>query len=78
MELNTQEQLKAHLLATSEEFRGLAAKHESYDKLLVAIETKAHLTNEEQIEEIRLKKLKLHVKDQMLAVMSRYKAEHVS
>ena len=27
METNTQEELKAHLMATSEEFRGLAAQH---------------------------------------------------
>ena len=78
MELNTQEQLKAHLLATDEEFRNLAAKHESYDQKLVALEAKAHLTEEEQIEEVRLKKLKLHVKDQMLAMMSRHRTEHVS
>ena len=31
----------------------------------------------EQLEEVRLKKLKLRTKDQMLEIMSRYKAGHV-
>jgi uncharacterized protein YdcH (DUF465 family) len=78
MELNTQEQLKAHLLATNEEFRSLAAKHETYDQQLHQLETKCHLSANDQLEEVKLKKMKLHVKDQMLALMNRYRAEHVS
>jgi uncharacterized protein YdcH (DUF465 family) len=35
------------------------------------------LTNEEELEETRLKKLKLRVKDQMEAIMVEYRAQHV-
>ena len=71
-------ELKAHLMATSEEFRQLAAKHAEYDRLLDAIEAKPHVTPEDEVDEHRIKKLKLHVKDQMNEVMARYKAAKVA
>ncbi len=78
MEFTSQEDLKAHLMATSEEFRQLAAQHTEYKKQIDAIESLPHVTPEAEIEEHRLKKLKLHVKDQMMQIMARYRGEHVS
>jgi uncharacterized protein YdcH (DUF465 family) len=78
METNTQDELKAHLMATSEEFRGLAAQHAQLHKQLEELETKQHLTDQEQLDEVSLKKQKLHLKDQMNAVLSRSKARHVA
>jgi uncharacterized protein YdcH (DUF465 family) len=72
-----QEELKAHLMATSEEFSRLAAQHLEYAHRLEVLETHAHLTYEEELEETRLKKMKLRVKDQMEAMMMEYKAQHV-
>jgi len=74
---NTQEDLRAHLMATDEEFRRLAEQHSNYHKQLEALEAKGHLTEAEEVEEHRLKKLKLHLKDQMNAMLSRYKTQHV-
>ena len=71
-------ELKAHLMATSEEFRQLVVKHAEYDRLLDAIEAKPHVTPEDEVEEHRIKKLKLRVKDQMNEIMARYKAEKVA
>jgi uncharacterized protein YdcH (DUF465 family) len=71
-------ELKAHLMATSEEFRQLAAQHAEYDRLLDAIEAKPHVTPQDEVEEHRIKKLKLRVKDQMNEVMARYKAAKVA
>ena len=73
-----QTELKAHLMATSEEFRQLVAQHAEYDRLLDAIEAKPHVTPEDEVDEHRIKKLKLHVKDQMNQVMARYKAAKVA
>jgi uncharacterized protein YdcH (DUF465 family) len=73
-----QTELKAHLMATSEEFRQLAARHAEYDGLLDAIEAKPHVTPEDEVEEHRIKKLKLRVKDHMNEIMARYKAEKVA
>jgi uncharacterized protein YdcH (DUF465 family) len=73
-----QEELKAHLMATNEEFRSLAAQHAEFKRQVDAIESKPHVTPEDEMEENRLKKLKLRIKDQMNDIMARYKAQHVS
>jgi uncharacterized protein len=73
-----QTELKAHLMATSEEFRQLVAQHAEFDRLLDAIEAKPHVTPEDEIEEHRIKKLKLRVKDQMNELMAHYKAAKVA
>jgi uncharacterized protein YdcH (DUF465 family) len=78
METNTQDELKAHLMATSEEFRGLATQHAQLHKQLEELEAKQHLTDQEQLDEVSLKKQKLHLKDQMNAVLSRSKTRHVA
>jgi uncharacterized protein YdcH (DUF465 family) len=69
-----QEELKAHLMASSEEFRALASNHAQLHKQLEELEAKPHLSEAEQIEETRLKKQKLRVKDQMNEIMARHKA----
>ena len=69
MERNTQEEIKAHLMETNAEFRQLATEHCDYAKKLDALEALPHLTDQEQLEEVRLKKLKLRLKDQMEAML---------
>src|SRR5579883_2891480 len=70
MEKNAQEELKAHLMATNEEFQRLSSQHSEYAHKLDALESLPHLTLEEQMEETRLKKIKLRLKDQMEAMLS--------
>ena len=65
MERNAQEELKAHLMETSEEYRQLAGQHSDFARKLDELEALPHLTDEQQLEETRLKKLKLRLKDQM-------------
>src|SRR5581483_889461 len=69
MERNAQEELKAHLMETNEEFRRLASEHSDFARQLDALEALPHLTYEEELEETRLKKLKLRLKDQMEAIL---------
>jgi uncharacterized protein YdcH (DUF465 family) len=74
MENHTQDDdLKAHLLATDETFRALAEQHAHLKKQVEAIESKPHLTSADEIEEQRLKKMKLHLKDRMNEIMSQYR-----
>lgn len=75
---NTQEELKSHLMKTDEGFRRLAEEHHRYHEQLEALEAKAHLTSEEEVEEHRLKKIKLQLKDQMNQIISRYRTQHVA
>jgi len=54
------------LLASHEEFRRLVQEHSQYSQRLDSLTQKRYLTEEEKLEEVRLKKLKLRLKDQML------------
>jgi uncharacterized protein YdcH (DUF465 family) len=78
MERNAQEELKAHLIETSEEFRVLTVQHLEFARKLDALEAIPHLTYEEELEETRLKKLKLRLKDQMEAMLSQCRSQQVA
>ncbi len=73
MDRIAQEQLKAHLMQSNEEFRKLAAQHSDYAKRLDALEALPHLTEQEQMEEVKLKKLKLRLKDQMESILTTHR-----
>lgn len=77
MEYTSEAELKAHLIATDAHFRTLSTQHETYARLLSELENKSHLTTEEEVEEHRLKKLKLHAKDEMRQLMARYQPQPV-
>src|SRR5437867_13455990 len=70
MERNAQEELKAHLMETNEEFRLLASQHLEFAHKLDELEALPHLTDQEPLEEARLMKLKLRLKDQMEAILT--------
>jgi uncharacterized protein YdcH (DUF465 family) len=77
METAAQEELKAHLMATDEHFRELCRQHSEYDHKLGELEAKHALTEADQIEEVKLKKLKLHLKDQMTEIINRHRNQDV-
>jgi len=49
----------------SEAIRHLQEQHRHYSEKLEALLQKPWLSEDEQLEEVRLKKLKLHIKDQL-------------
>jgi uncharacterized protein YdcH (DUF465 family) len=67
------EDVKAHLLETSEQFRTLAEQHALLKHQIEEIESKPHVTGTDELEEQRLKKMKLHLKDRMNEMLSNYK-----
>lgn len=74
MENHTEdEDLKAHLASTNEQFRSLSEEHSQLKRQIEEIEGKPHVTEVDELEEHRLKKLKLHVKDQMNALVAQFK-----
>ena len=52
-------------LLASEEFQRLVQEHSQYSQRLDSLTQKRYLTDDEKLEEVRLKKLKLRLKDQM-------------
>ena len=66
-----------HLLATHDEFRKLAQEHTQYEQRLSSLTLKRYLTDDEKLEEVRLKKLKLRLKDQM-EMIERQHREHIA
>ena len=58
----------------SEEIERLHAEHHRYAQRLEELLQKPYLSTEEQIEEVKLKKLKLHAKDLIFALERRQPA----
>ena len=66
---------KDHLMASHDEFRKLAVEHTQYAERLDSLTQKRYLTEDEKMEEVRLKKLKLRLKDQMETIAREYRAQ---
>jgi uncharacterized protein YdcH (DUF465 family) len=70
------EAVREQLMVGNEQYQRLHDEHAQYKRLLEALSAKAHLSNEEQVEELRLKKLKLRVKDQMELLVRQAQSVH--
>ena len=65
--------VREQLLASHEEFRRLAQEHNLYSQRLSSLIEKRYLTEDEKLEEVRIKKLKLRLKDQMQMIEQEYR-----
>ncbi len=72
MDMTNADSIKDELIASDPEFRELAREHGRYEERLSELSSLTYPSDEEQLEEITLKKKKLAVKDQMHAIMSRH------
>lgn len=67
--------LREELLASHEEFRRLAQEHSQFCQRLEALLQKRYLSEDEKLEEVRLKKLKLRIKDQMESIEQQHRRQ---
>jgi len=72
MDITTTDRLKEELMTRDPEFRELAREHNRYEQRLSELSALTYPSDEEQLEEITLKKKKLALKDQMYSIMSQY------
>ena len=66
---------REQLLTSQDEFQRLAQEHSQYSQRLESLTQKRYLTDDEKLEEVRLKKLKLRLKDQMLTLEQRFQRQ---
>ena len=59
------EAVREQLMATNSEYQRLCQEHANYAAQIEQLSHKKFLTEQEQVDEVRLKKLKLRTKDQM-------------
>ncbi len=71
-------QVRDALLASNDEFRRLAEEHQQYSKRLETLTQKRYLSDDEKMEEVRLKKLKLRLKDQMESIEQRFRHDQIA
>jgi uncharacterized protein len=74
MEHREEELIRQHL-NHDEELRSLYTQHQELKQKLEVFRNKLYLTNQEEIEEKRIQKLKLASKDRMMAILGRYQQE---
>jgi len=68
--------VREQLLASHEEFRRLAHEHTQYSQRLHSLIEKRYLTEDEKLEEVRIKKVKLRLKDQMQMIEQEFVRSH--
>jgi len=59
------EAVREQLMATNESYKNLQEEHTRYAAELDKLAHKTYLNEDEKLQEVRLKKLKLRVKDEM-------------
>ena len=72
MEMTKAESVKDELMTNNSEFRELVREHGRYEERLSELSALAYPSDEEQLEEVTLKKKKLAIKDQMYSLMLQY------
>ena len=78
MDITTTDRLKEELMSHDAEFRELAKEHGKYEERLSELSALAYPSDEEQLEEITLKKKKLAIKDQMYSMLLQYQQGQAS
>ena len=76
MDMSTSDPVRDELIKNDPAFRELVNQHQNYEERLIEL---AHLTypsDDEQLEEITLKKKKLQIKDEIYAIMHERAVSH--
>jgi uncharacterized protein YdcH (DUF465 family) len=70
-----EEEIKEHLMSANPEFRRLVDEHRQYEGKLEELKSRHHMSEHDRLEEVTLKKKKLHIKDQMNSMIRKFRDE---
>jgi hypothetical protein len=76
--MSQHDDLKAELINTDDEFRRLYEEHQDYERRLQEINQKSLLSQEDEIEEKKIKLHKLTLKDHMEQILRAHRESRVS
>ena len=70
-----EEEIKERLISSNPDFRRLFEEHRQYEGKLEELYSHHHLTEQDHVEEVLLKKKKLHLKDEMNSMIQKVRGE---
>jgi uncharacterized protein YdcH (DUF465 family) len=70
-----EEEIKDQLMSSNPEFRRLVDEHRDYEGRLKALHNLHHMSEQDHLEEVQLKKKKLLLKDQMNSMILKFRTE---
>ena len=76
--MSQHDDLKAELIKTDDEFRRLHEEHQDYERRLREINQKTLLSEDDEIEEKKIKLHKLVLKDKMEEILRQHREQRVS
>lgn len=76
MDMSTADPVRDELLRSNAAFRDLVHQHENFEKRLSELAHLSYPSDDEQLEEVTLKKKKLAVKDEIYAMMQQHAVSH--
>jgi uncharacterized protein YdcH (DUF465 family) len=69
--MSKEEEIKEQLMSSSPDFRRLAEEHHQYEGKLQEMHNRTHMSAQDHLDEITLKKKKLQLKDQMNSMIGK-------
>ena len=76
MDMSVADPVRDELLTSNTHFRELVHQHEDFEKRLSELAHLSYPNDDEQLEEVTLKKKKLQIKDEIYAIMQQHAVSH--
>ena len=76
--MTNDEEIKEQLLSNNPDFRSLSEEHLSYKTKIQELTARPHMSSQDQLDEVELKKKKLQLKDQMSRMIQEFRQDKVS
>jgi len=76
MDMTTPDAVRDELLKSNQVFRDLVHQHQNFEERLSELAHLSYPSDDEQLEEITLKKKKLAIKDEIYAMMQQQTVSH--